>query len=77
MAGGISVSKSVFDYVKGKTKHQFNDLGVQKVKQNEFQAFDIVLDPSKRSMKSKQSKGLMAISCRHFVLLIGVFPFIL
>ncbi len=77
LAGGISVSKSVFDYVKGKTKHQFNDLGVQKVKQNEFQAFDIVLDPSqKRSTKSKQSKGLMAImSVGILVLLIGVVSF--
>ncbi len=77
MAGGISVSKSVFDYVKGKTKYQFNNLGVQKVKQNEFQAFDIVLDPSqKRSMKSKQSKGLMAMmSVGILVLLIGVVSF--
>ncbi len=77
LAGGISVSKSVFDYVKGKTKHQFNDLGVQKVKQNEFQAFDIVLDPSqKRYMKSKQSKGFMAImSVGILVLLIGVISF--
>ena len=62
LAGGISVSKSVFDYVKGKTKHQFNDLGIQKVKQNEFHAFDIVLDPSqKRSLKPKQSKVLITI----------------
>ena len=60
LAGGISISKSVFDYVKGKTKHEFNDLGIQKVKQNEFHAFDIVLDPSqKRSLKPKQSIGLI------------------
>ena len=26
----------------------FNDLGVQKVKQNEFHAFDILLDPSQK-----------------------------
>ena len=75
LAGGISVSKSVFDYVKGKTKHQFNDLGIQKVKQNEFHAFDIVLDPSqKRSLKPKQSIGLITIlAVGILVLVIGVF----
>ena len=77
LAGGISVSKSVFDYVKGKTKHQFNDLGIQKVKQNEFHAFDIVLDPSqKRSLRPKQSKGLITIlAVGILVLVIGVFSF--
>ena len=79
LAGGISVSKSVFDYVKGKTKHQFNDLGIQKVKQNEFHAFDIVLDPSlKRSLKPKQSKSLITIlAVGILVLVIGVFSFFL
>ncbi|MDC3076137.1 adenylate/guanylate cyclase domain-containing protein [Paracoccaceae bacterium] len=79
LAGGISVSKSVFDYVKGKTKHQFNDLGIQKVKQNEFHAFDIVLDPSeKRSLRPKQSKGLIRIlALGVLVLVIGVFSFYL
>ncbi len=35
---GITVSKVVYDYVKGKTDYAFNDLGVQKVTQNEFHA---------------------------------------
>ena len=43
---GISISKSVYDLVVPKTKMTFNDLGVQKVKQNEFHAFDILLDAS-------------------------------
>ena len=79
LAGGISVSKSVFDYVKGKTKHQFNDLGVQKVKKNEFHAFDVLLNPSqKRSLKLKQSKGLIAIMALGIlVLVIGVLSFYL
>ena len=79
LAGGISVSKGVFDYVKGKTKHKFNDLGIQKVKQNEFHAFDILLNPSqKRSLKFKQSKGLIAIMALGIlVLIIGVFSFYL
>ena len=45
---GISISKSVYDFVVPKTKMTFNDLGVQKVKQNEFHAFDILLDPSRK-----------------------------
>ena len=50
---GISISKSVYDLVVPKTKMTFNDLGVQKVKQNEFHAFDILLDPSqKRTLKT-------------------------
>ena len=35
---GICISKSVYDLVIPKTKMTFNDLGVQKVKQNEFHA---------------------------------------
>ena len=42
--GGITLSKSVYDFVKGKTFHEFNDIGLQKVKQNEFHAYDLILD---------------------------------
>ena len=77
LPGGISLSKAVFDFVKSKTKHQFNDLGVQKVKQNEFHAFDIVLDPyQKRSLKYKKSKGLMlSFAAIILVLVIASFSF--
>ena len=58
-ANGITVSKSIYDFVVPKTKMTFNDLGVQKVKQNEFHAFDILLDPSqKRSLKTKSNSML-------------------
>ena len=50
---GITISKVIRDYVKGKTKYDFNDLGLQKVKQNEFHAFDLLLETSqKRKIKS-------------------------
>ena len=59
---GISISKSVYDFVVPKTKMTFNDLGVQKVKQNEFHAFDILLDPSqKRTLKTKSTSMLPII----------------
>ena len=46
--GGIALSKVVYDYVKGKTEYEFNDLGIQKVKENIFHVFDILLDPLTR-----------------------------
>ena len=57
-ASGITISKSVYDYVKGKTKFEFNDLGIQKVKQNEFHAFDLLVEPSqKRRIKNSVVKS--------------------
>ena len=73
---GISISKSVYDLVVPKTKMTFNDLGVQKVKQNEFHAFDILLDPSqKRTLKTK-SRSMMPILgaiAAALVVIMGVF----
>ena len=73
---GISISKSVYDLVVPKTKMTFNDLGVQKVKQNEFHAFDILLEPSqKRTLKTK-SRSMMPILgaiAAALVVIMGVF----
>ena len=71
---GISISKSVYDLVVPKTKVSFNDLGVQKVKQNTFHAYDILLDPSqKRKMKSQSffSMPMLASMAAVFVILLG------
>ena len=76
---GISISKSVYDLVVPKTKMTFNDLGVQKVKQNEFHAFDILLDPSqKRKLKTKSSPMLPILGGVVVILLVisGFFYFI-
>jgi len=55
--GGITISKNVYDLVANKTKYEFNDLGIQKVKQNQFHAYDLLLDPSqKRKLKTQSSK---------------------
>tara|TARA_B100000989_G_C19489290_1_gene449010 strand:- start:45 stop:1448 length:1404 start_codon:yes stop_codon:yes gene_type:complete len=51
----------------------FNDLGVQKVKQNEFHAFDILLDPSqKRKLNTKYKSILPSIGAIAAVALIGI-----
>ncbi len=73
---GISISKSVYDLVVPKTKMTFNDLGIQKVKQNEFHAFDILLEPSqKRTLKTKSNPILPIIGAVAAALLVvaGVF----
>jgi len=75
---GISISKSVYDLVVPKTKMTFNDLGVQKVKQNEFHAFDILLDPSQKrtlNTKSKQLLPIIGAVAAVLVVMLGVFYF--
>ena len=76
---GISISKSVYDLVVPKTKMTFNDLGVQKVKQNEFHAFDILLDPSqKRKLKTKPRSmtPIIGAVAAALAVVVGVFFFI-
>ena len=75
---GITISKSVYDFVVPKTKITFNDLGVQKVKQNEFHAFDVLLDPSQRRSSITRAKiNVVALSSIGLlaVLLLGFFSF--
>ena len=76
---GITISKSVYDLVVPKTKVTFNDLGIQKVKQNTFHAYDILLDPSqKRKIKSQSALSmpmLASIAATIVILLGGVFYF--
>ena len=75
---GISISKSIYDIVVPKTKVTFNDLGVQKVKQNTFHAYDILLDPSqKRKIKTQSFNITMitGIAAAIVILLGGMFYF--
>ncbi len=75
---GISISKSVYELVVPKTKLMFNDLGIQKVKQNEFHAFDILLDSSqKRTLKTKSKSitAIIGVVIASLVVMIGVFYF--
>ncbi|MGB0246860.1 MAG: adenylate/guanylate cyclase domain-containing protein, partial [Paracoccaceae bacterium] len=79
--GGITISKAIFDFVKGKTKHEFNDLGIQKIKQNEFHAFDLLLEPDQKRKIKKVIKAYRyaSISAAVFVsaiitaVVIGIF----
>ena len=73
---GISISKSVYDLVVPKTKVAFNDLGVQKVKQNTFHAYDILLDPSqKRTLKTQSTSNTTIFAGIAAALIIAIVGF--
>ena len=61
-SGGITISKVIYDYVKGKTQYEFNDLGLQKVKLNEFHAFDLLIDANQRRKIKKSGIRLSSFS---------------
>ena len=70
---GISISKNVYDLVNKKAQFLFNDLGEQKVKDNQFHAFDVVLDPSqKRNIKPQSSSKIPLYIGIVAVLLIAI-----
>ena len=76
---GVCISKSIYDLVVPKTKMTFNDLGVQKVKQNSFHAYDILVNTAqKRKLKSKennQSKLLIFSGILLLAILVGGYIF--
>ena len=75
---GITISKVIYDYVRGKTKYEFNDLGVQKVKQNEFHAYDLLLNYSqKRKFKNGGFSSTFWLTVSFFILAVcaGFFYF--
>ena len=58
---GVSVSKSIHDLVAPKTNLVFNDLGIQKIKENEFHAFDLMMKHSKKRSKSIGLRGKLML----------------
>ena len=78
-SGGITISKLIYDYVKGKTQYEFNDLGLQKVKLNEFHAFDLLIDGNEKRKLKSENKNKLGIFAGIFVILLTAvaFPFIL
>ena len=79
--GGISISKVIYDFIKGKTSYEFHDLGVQKIKQNEFHAYDLILDPSqKRKLDGNNTniskKKNLAIVAVFAITIVGILVFL-
>ena len=70
---GITISKSIYDYIEGKLDLKIQDLGIQQVKKNKFHAFDILLDPAqKRDLKKKKYNLKITSVVALFLLLFGV-----
>ena len=68
--GGITTSKSIFEYIEGKIDLQIEDLGIQQVKKNKFHAFDILLDPSQKRVFRKTNLNLKLASLVGLILLL-------
>ena len=74
-SGGITISKVIYDYVKGKTQYEFNDLGLQKVKQNEFHAFDLLIDGNEKRKLKSDSKNKIGIFVAVLVIFLSAVAF--
>ena len=70
--GGITISKVIYDYVKGKTEYEFNDLGIQKVKQNEFHAFDLLMDGNENRKPKEKPNSILVAATSIVVILVVV-----
>ncbi len=69
--GGISLSKSVYEFVNSKTQFLFQDLGEQRVKDESFHAFDVLIDTAeKRILKPKKEKNYFIFGSIFIVLLV-------
>ena len=78
---GISISKSIYELIYKKTSLEFNDLGIQQIKENRFHVYDIVLEPTqKRNLKNKDNTSdknvKFSIAAFCFCLLIAGFLFV-
>ena len=65
---GLSISKSLFDLIEGRTENKFNNLGIQKIKNNKIHVYDLISDELKKR-KGKNNKT--------FYSLISVFIFLI
>ncbi len=69
--GGISLSKSVYEFVNSKTQFLFQDLGEQRVKDESFYAYDVLIDTAeKRILKPKKEKKYFIFGSIFVVLVI-------
>ena len=69
--GGISLSKSVYEFVNLKTQFLFQDLGEQRVKDESFHAYDVLIDTAeKRILKPKKEKNYFIFGSIFVIFLI-------
>ena len=59
---GLSISKSLFDLIEGKTQNKFRDLGIQKIKNNSIHTFDLLNEGILKQRKIKKNNKYL-----HFI----------
>ena len=70
---GICLSKSVYEFINKKIDFLFNDLGEQTVKENNFHAFDVVIDDShKRKIKTKRKSKHVPLIVAITIIILGL-----
>ena len=68
---GVSISKSIHELVAPKTNLTFNDLGTQKVKENEFHAFDLVFTHLNRRTARRPLKAIQLAIGTALILIVA------
>ena len=59
---GLSISKSLFDLIEGKTQNKFRDLGIQMIKNNSIHTFDLLNEGILKQRKIKKNQNYL-----HFI----------
>jgi len=59
---GVCISKAIYDLVKDKVDEEFHDIGLQRVKENQFHAFDVLINETKRRQRKNTRSRTKKIS---------------
>ena len=61
-SGGVCISKAIYDLVKDKVDEEFHDIGLQRVKENQFHAFDVLINETKRRQRKNTHSRTKKVS---------------
>ena len=67
---GLSISKSIYDLVKGRTNNEFRDLGIQKIKNNSVHTYDLILAGLRKRKKTNTTPVITLMSIVIFFILV-------
>ena len=70
---GLSISNSIYDLVKGRTDKKFNDLGIQKIKNNSIHVFDLIHQGILSKRKLKANNNLLIFGSLSAIFVVGIF----
>ena len=73
---GLSISNSIYDLVKGRTDKKFNDLGIQKIKNNSIHVFDLIHQGILSKRKLKANNNLLIFGSLSAIFVVGILAYI-